>query len=639
MVANSTDRFNGVIAAQAIKTPCKAVAIANITLSGEQTVNSVAVVADDRVLATAQTDSIENGIYDVSTGAWARSADWDGNRDVVSGTFVTVATATVGRNPYYQVTTADPIIVGTTAVNFTLADGPNVSYPITADEVTAGLTTSDIDDSFPELHVLRYGSDLNATTLQAAIDYWIDKAAGKLDLAGLTFNTGSTEVVVDFDTENKVPMIFEGNGAIIAPSATIDLGNGYGLKITRGALVLVRNKVFQNFDVQPTAGDCGGIEIDGRDNANGFLYNLAFNAVHVDTVTKHGMFLGGNFFESTFNECSVRIPTNETGIHCIAVDEDGNDDAAGDISSITLNDCNLSGGENNVNLNGAGDSIKCDDGTYVLSGKESIKGSSSGHLEFNVENIHFEDNWNGAAAVKSASWVAGTNQAVIDTVGRGTIRDCRCVSSTDAVRQIVRVHATGAFLISGTYALENGAVGDFEYVVRAEGVAAGRININSSEITGVNQVDVVDTNAAGSVHWSIDGCPDGGDKRGPVATESVITTNVITPGETGKTFLLDLVGGFTSTLPAPADGLNYKFIVKTAATTAYIITTNGGDNILQGAFLDIVGELVPITAQDTLNFVASTALAGDRLEVESDGTSWFCWAFSKADGGITVSVT
>jgi hypothetical protein len=122
-------------------------------------------------------------------------------------------------------------------------------------------------------------------------------------------------------------------------------------------------------------------------------------------------------------------------------------------------------------------------------------------------------------------------------------------------------------------------------------------------------------------------------------SESVTATNVITAAESGKTFYLNAVGGFTSTLPVPALGLHYKFIVATAPTTAYIITTDSGDNVLEGTFLDIVGELQAISAQDTLNFVASTSLVGDSLTVESDGTNWYCTAFSKADGGITVSVT
>lgn len=122
-------------------------------------------------------------------------------------------------------------------------------------------------------------------------------------------------------------------------------------------------------------------------------------------------------------------------------------------------------------------------------------------------------------------------------------------------------------------------------------------------------------------------------------TEIVTTTNVITATEIGKTFFLNAVGGFTSTLPAPANGLKFTFIVTTAPTTAYIITTTAGANLLFGTFLDIIGELVYFSAQDTLNFVASISVIGDRLEIESDGTNWYCKAFSGADGGITVSVT
>jgi hypothetical protein len=122
-------------------------------------------------------------------------------------------------------------------------------------------------------------------------------------------------------------------------------------------------------------------------------------------------------------------------------------------------------------------------------------------------------------------------------------------------------------------------------------------------------------------------------------TESAVATNVITEAENGRTFFLNAVGGFTSTLPAPVAGLNFKFIVATAPTTAYIITTNGGDNIIYGNLLDIVGELVAVVAQDTVNFVASTSLVGDTAEFISDGTSWFCKLRSGANGGITTAAT
>jgi hypothetical protein len=122
-------------------------------------------------------------------------------------------------------------------------------------------------------------------------------------------------------------------------------------------------------------------------------------------------------------------------------------------------------------------------------------------------------------------------------------------------------------------------------------------------------------------------------------TESVTATNVITTAETGKTFFLNAVGGFTSTLPAPAAGIEFEFIVVTAPTTAYIVTTNAGANVLQGTLLDIVGEQVAITNQDTINFVASTSLLGDSLRVIGDGVNWHCTARSLADGGITTAAT
>lgn len=57
------------------KQAVKAATTANITLSGTQTVDGVALVANDRILVKNQTTTSANGIYIVAAGAWARSAD------------------------------------------------------------------------------------------------------------------------------------------------------------------------------------------------------------------------------------------------------------------------------------------------------------------------------------------------------------------------------------------------------------------------------------------------------------------------------------------------------------------------------------------------------------------------------------
>lgn len=107
----ATSRVTGITGMKAIKDPVVAVALTNITLYGEQTVNGVAVVAGDRVLPTAQTDPVENGIYDVSATAWTRSKDFDGARDVEVGTVVVAADGN-----QYRVTAVGTI--GTDATSF-----------------------------------------------------------------------------------------------------------------------------------------------------------------------------------------------------------------------------------------------------------------------------------------------------------------------------------------------------------------------------------------------------------------------------------------------------------------------------------------------------------------------------------------
>lgn len=130
------------------------------------------------------------------------------------------------------------------------------------------------------------------------------------------------------------------------------------------------------------------------------------------------------------------------------------------------------------------------------------------------------------------------------------------------------------------------------------------------------------------------------DEREAVESYEVLTgTKTIATFESGRTYFLDNASGFTATLPDPQLGLRFKFVVKTAPTTDYVIATNGGENVMYGTYLDIVGEQVYFSAQDQINFVASTSVISDNLIVECDGTNWQCLAFSGANGGITTAVT
>lgn len=91
---------------------------ANITLSGTQTIDGVAVIAGDRVLAKNQTAQADRGIYVCASGAWSRSSDADVSAEVTSGMFVFVEEGTANAGAGFLLTTANPITLGVTALAF-----------------------------------------------------------------------------------------------------------------------------------------------------------------------------------------------------------------------------------------------------------------------------------------------------------------------------------------------------------------------------------------------------------------------------------------------------------------------------------------------------------------------------------------
>lgn len=103
-----------------VKVSVRAVSTSDIILSGAQTVDGVSLVAGDRVLVMGQTDSTLNGIYVVSAGAWARSDDADNSPagEVTSGMFTFVEEGTTYAGAGFILTTANPIVLGTTGLQF-----------------------------------------------------------------------------------------------------------------------------------------------------------------------------------------------------------------------------------------------------------------------------------------------------------------------------------------------------------------------------------------------------------------------------------------------------------------------------------------------------------------------------------------
>ena len=136
-----TDRIAGLQASVAIKAPCRVATTANITLSGLQTVDGIALAAGDRVLVKDQTDAKENGIYVAAATAWSRARDFNGARDAVQGTILTVTSGTTNGGEIFKVT-ASGIVFGTTDITFESIGG-TLTPPVPIADGGTGATTAD----------------------------------------------------------------------------------------------------------------------------------------------------------------------------------------------------------------------------------------------------------------------------------------------------------------------------------------------------------------------------------------------------------------------------------------------------------------------------------------------------------------
>lgn len=142
-------------------------------------VDGVAMVVGDRFLVRSQTLGQENGVYDYQGAAVpaARSADADVAAEITAGMVVIVEEGTAA-DTLWLLSTNNPIIVGTTVLNFIrlggaafqqlIGDGVTQTITVTHNLNTKGLHVNVFRNSGLFVQVnpeIRY-TDLNTTTLR-----------------------------------------------------------------------------------------------------------------------------------------------------------------------------------------------------------------------------------------------------------------------------------------------------------------------------------------------------------------------------------------------------------------------------------------------------------------------------------------
>lgn len=94
-----------------------------IVLSGQQTIDGIALTAGVRVLVKNQAAAKDNGLYVVASGAWTRCADANTSAKVTPGLLVLVEKGTLNGDSAWQLVTDGPISFGVSALAFEMAFG------------------------------------------------------------------------------------------------------------------------------------------------------------------------------------------------------------------------------------------------------------------------------------------------------------------------------------------------------------------------------------------------------------------------------------------------------------------------------------------------------------------------------------
>ena len=378
MASVRQDRLDGVQSSVALKAPVVVATTANITLSGTQTIDGVAVVADDRVLVKNQTATAENGIYDVSATAWTRARDWNGARDIVSGTRVFINSGTVNAGFQAQITTANPITIGTTGLAFTLVD--LIDATVAADLATIAPISADITTVA--------GISGNVTTVAGI-------SADVTTVAGISANV----TTVAGDTANIATVAADGTdiGVVSGISADVTAVSGVSADVTTVAGI--------STDVTSVAGVSANVTAVAGISANvttvaGISANVTTAAaISADITTVAGistnvsavaaMAVGWNFDSAT----AMADPGSG--------DLRFNNATVASVTAIAVDDLDADGTDRSAQV------VTWDDSTSTITGTLTVTdGTSGAWAVFSVTGLTDNAGWSELAVTFVAS--AGT---------------------------------------------------------------------------------------------------------------------------------------------------------------------------------------------------------------------------------------
>jgi hypothetical protein len=246
------------------KTSVRALAAANIALTGTQTIDGVALAAGDTVLCIAQTTGSQNGSYTVAAGAWTRTPDFDDVNDQTRSPYWFVGEGTTNSGSGWVMTTW-PYTIGTTALVYTQFTG--------AGEIIAGNGLSKSGNTLSINTAVTV--DLNTSQTLTNKSIAATQLTGTLAAAQFPALTG------DVTTPGSSLATTISNAAVtLAKMATLAansvIGNATGSTATPTAVPMTS---------APTASTVGFRDANVNVSANNFIENAATTATAGTTTT------------------------------------------------------------------------------------------------------------------------------------------------------------------------------------------------------------------------------------------------------------------------------------------------------------------------------------------------------------------
>lgn len=208
-------QLNAGIEGRKWKDPVRVASTANLTLSGAQTIDGVACVAGDRVLAKNQSTGAANGIYDVASGAWTRAIDANTGAEVLNMCTSVVEGTQAGTA--WLMNAAGPITLETTSLTFIQVGSGGSSYTEGAGiDITGGVIS--VDASVVGLTATANIGNGSATSI--AVTHSLNSAKAQA-------------VVVEVSTKAEVfpDVVYTDNNTVTISFATAPSTNQYQVRI------------------------------------------------------------------------------------------------------------------------------------------------------------------------------------------------------------------------------------------------------------------------------------------------------------------------------------------------------------------------------------------------------------------------